>query len=99
MLQRFEQGSQEERRDACETFCLTQEDCWGCSVDCTNPSQLDSCGWNAIPECGTRMSWDGSLPGDVTEKSKNDDAVKITLSGPADKWFAVGFNASLMVDQ
>ena len=50
-------------RDGCEDYCREQEKCWGCSIRC--PAQ---CQWNAIPECGPEVSWEGKIEGDITHK-------------------------------
>jgi hypothetical protein len=83
---------------ACEAFCKTDAACNACSVDShydqKNPTFVQ---WLAIPECGTQTTWAGAIAGDVSLKSVAGVAT-MTLSGPADKWFAIGLNAQLMAD-
>jgi hypothetical protein len=83
-------------RDQCEAFCLEEDTCWGCSVDCHNIAALD-CAWNALQSCGDWKSWAGAISGDITQKQRG--LATITMSGPADVWFAVGLDADAMVDQ
>ena len=50
-------------RDDCESHCLHQQNCWGCSVDCDK-----NCQWNAIEDCGILESWPGYIVGDTSQK-------------------------------
>ena len=50
-------------RNECEEYCSTQENCWGCSVQCGS-----LCQWNAIPDCGVYDNWTGLIAGDITQK-------------------------------
>lgn len=87
-------------RDQCEAYCQGESKCWGCSVDMTNVKQgLASCSWNAITSCGDEKPWNGFVEGDITQKAPHGDVVTITMSGPSDKWFGVGLNATQMNDQ
>jgi len=79
---------------ACEKFCQATPACTACSVDAAGPTGLQ---WAAIPDCGAIETWPGSIAGDISSKSRAGEAT-ITLSGPADAWFAVGLNAKLMAD-
>jgi len=81
----------------CEAFCAKHSNCWGCSADCSLGS-MDRCQWMAIPNCGARTPWKGLIKGDVSQKV-NPGNVSITLSGPADVWYGVGFDAVQMADQ
>lgn len=91
-------------RDQCESFCLDEKTCWGCSVDCPSApvvygGLLTACQWSALTSCGNIGSWSGSIAGDITEKNPNAEGlVTITASGPASVWFGIGFNASVMSD-
>eukprot|EP00441_Pelagodinium_beii_P019960 CAMPEP_0197660388 /NCGR_PEP_ID=MMETSP1338-20131121/50813_1 /TAXON_ID=43686 ORGANISM="Pelagodinium beii, Strain RCC1491" /NCGR_SAMPLE_ID=MMETSP1338 /ASSEMBLY_ACC=CAM_ASM_000754 /LENGTH=908 /DNA_ID=CAMNT_0043237725 /DNA_START=30 /DNA_END=2756 /DNA_ORIENTATION=- len=95
-------------RNDCEKYCLKDRRCWGCSVDCPNAPLLygrlgKACQWTARSSCEKEEIWQGMIEGDVS-KLKNDEdldsaAVTITVSGPADRWFGVGLNASRMFDQ
>ena len=49
--------------DACEKFCATEKQCWGCSVDCNK-----TCHFNAISQCGAREPWSGLIIGDTSQK-------------------------------
>ena len=49
----------------CETYCLKDQRCWGCSVQCYTP---DKCQYNAIANCGELQNWAGLIKGDVTQK-------------------------------
>jgi hypothetical protein len=86
---------------ACESFCAADTACNACSVDSNydkaNPTWVQ---WLAIPTCGPQKAWNGAIPGDVSLKSKSSSGgeATITISGPADKWFAVGWNAVVMSD-
>ena len=80
--------------EACEAFCLTNAACNACSVDHKSPTSNQ---WIAIPACGAQTKWAGAIPGDVSVKSAVGD-VTITLTGPADAWFGVGFNAVTMAN-
>eukprot|EP00933_Yihiella_yeosuensis_P004590 TRINITY_DN108964_c0_g1_i1.p1 TRINITY_DN108964_c0_g1~~TRINITY_DN108964_c0_g1_i1.p1 ORF type:complete len:576 (+),score=88.66 TRINITY_DN108964_c0_g1_i1:245-1729(+) len=91
-------------REECERFCIMHEKCWGCSVDCLSaPLQYDrlgkACEWNAITSCGAELPWQGMIHGDTTMKKSDTATATITVSGPADVWFGVGFNATRMADQ
>jgi hypothetical protein len=56
-------------------------------------------GWNAIPTCGTVKTFAGVLTGDISTKVEPEGGTAtITMSGPADAWFAVGLNAQVMSD-
>jgi hypothetical protein len=89
----------------CEAFCRTQVSCQACSVDCTAATTCGTAAptvqWAALPTCGRHLTWKGTGAGDISEKSsvQSGDAT-ITITGPSDKWFAVGFGApnSLMSD-
>eukprot|EP00052_Salpingoeca_macrocollata_P033565 m.8803 g.8803 ORF g.8803 m.8803 type:complete len:472 (-) comp5299_c0_seq1:43-1458(-) len=81
---------------ACEAACAKASGCWGCSVDMTVPNKVAQ--WSAIPSCGTVMSWAGLIPGDIAQRVPSGNAT-IEISGPADGWFGVGFNAVEMSDQ
>jgi hypothetical protein len=81
----------------CEAFCAETDACWGCSVVCSNNSTV-LCNWVAISLCGDVLTWQGLINGDISEKVRN-GTVTITISGPADGWFGVGFNALHMSDQ
>ena len=72
--------------EACETFCMSDAACQACSVD---QYMQNSFQWSAIPTCGVLSVWPGAISGDVSMK-KSAGQVTITLSGPADRWFAVG---------
>lgn len=90
-------------RDLCEAYCLDEVNCWGCSVDCPGAPVVygglfQACQWSAIQSCGNINSWSGSIVGDITEKTPAGGIVTITASGPADVWFGIGFNASVMAD-
>ena len=78
---------------ACENFCQVNAKCTACSVD----EARTGLQWAAIPDCGRILTWGGSIAGDISTKSRAGEAT-ITLSGPADAWFAVGLNAKLMAD-
>ena len=80
---------------ACEAFCEGNGQCMACSVDAAGPTGLQ---WAAIPLCGPLSSWTGSIPGDISSKT-SDGKATITLSGPSDVWFAIGFGATEMHDQ
>lgn len=103
-IQKFQMDSQMsnrtaaliDARDRCETYCLTDATCWGCSVDCPTPHDL-VCDWNALTMCGDIKTWQGALPGDISQKKPG--TATITLKGPPDVWFAVGFNADAMAKQ
>ena len=82
---------------ACETFCLSNAACSACSVDQIHPAPNQQVQWVAIPKCGIVEHWAGALAGDISEKKSPGDAT-ITLSGPSDRWFGVGFNAQVMSD-
>lgn len=82
---------------ACEAFCKTSAECAACSVDCSLGS-MTKCQWVALPSCGTTEKWAGIIPGDISYKQESGN-VTITMTGPSDKWFAVGFNAENMHDQ
>mmetsp|Transcript_15290 Transcript_15290/g.35833 ORF Transcript_15290/g.35833 Transcript_15290/m.35833 type:complete len:894 (+) Transcript_15290:100-2781(+) len=91
-------------RDACETWCLDEEQCWGCSVDCSVGAMaygipVKACLWKALSDCPVKMNWAGSVHGDISEKTLNEGVAKITMSGPADVWFGAGFDAELMANQ
>jgi len=81
----------------CESFCTPHTNCWGCSVDCPTSSKT-ICQWVAITQCGALNSWQGLINGDVSEKGTS-GKVTMTVSGPADVWFGVGFDAVEMSDQ
>ena len=49
----------------CETYCLIDQKCWGCSIHCSTP---EKCQYNAIPNCGELQNWAGLMEGDVTQK-------------------------------
>ena len=51
-------------RDQCEAHCLEVAACQHCSVHCAS----GICQWNAIPTCGTRLSFGGKLAGDTSTK-------------------------------
>lgn len=91
-------------RGECEAYCFGDEHCWGCSVDCDS-APLDygrlrvACQWNAVTSCGEALVWTGSIPGDISELRPVDGQATLTLSGPAEVWFGVGLNATLMFDQ
>ena len=52
-----------EALNSCENYCRKEENCWGCSVFCS-----DRCKWNAIPECGPEYPWEGKIEGDISRK-------------------------------
>jgi len=52
----------------------------------------------ALSDCGARTPWNGLIKGDISEKTHPGLAI-ITLSGPSDVWFGVGFDAVQMADQ
>jgi hypothetical protein len=79
---------------ACEAFCAATAACTACSVDAAGVTGLQ---WAAIPACGDVKTWGGSIAGDISSKVVSGDA-RITLSGPADAWFAVGLDAKVMSD-
>jgi hypothetical protein len=81
--------------EACEKYCIGDEKCTVCSVDHL-PSNLSQ--WVALPACGERAKWAGSIAGDVSTKSSAGQAT-ITLAGPSSVWFGVGFDATVMSDQ
>jgi len=90
--------------EACEQYCQGDDQCWGCSADCHDNAAFAygvlsmACQWNAISSCGELMDWPGSIVGDVSEKLPQGGAAKISMSGPADAWFGVGLDASMMTD-
>eukprot|EP00928_Gymnodinium_smaydae_P061805 TRINITY_DN4579_c0_g3_i1.p1 TRINITY_DN4579_c0_g3~~TRINITY_DN4579_c0_g3_i1.p1 ORF type:complete len:919 (+),score=147.86 TRINITY_DN4579_c0_g3_i1:333-2759(+) len=91
-------------RERCEAHCSSTEGCWGCSVDCAEEPLSygrlnEACQWNAITSCGERLEWSGSIPGDISELQPDTGVVKLTITGPADVWFGVGLNATLMLDE
>jgi hypothetical protein len=79
----------------CEAFCMTSTTCNFCSVDQQVPKK--TLVWQAIPTCGTIRNWGGALVGDISAKNAAGSAT-ITLSGPADVWFAVGLDATNMAN-
>eukprot|EP00750_Incisomonas_marina_P031514 INCI8217.1.p1 GENE.INCI8217.1~~INCI8217.1.p1 ORF type:complete len:885 (+),score=119.99 INCI8217.1:128-2782(+) len=81
----------------CEAFCQNTDECTACSVDCSL-GNMKVCQWVALPACGTVNDWAGIIAGDISYKRQGGNAT-ITVSGPADKWFGVGFNAVNMHDQ
>ena len=81
----------------CQAFCSSSESCQACSVDCSLGS-MKRCQWVALSECGDVLSWAGLIPGDISYKRQGGNAT-ITLTGPADVWFGVGFDALQMHDQ
>ena len=90
-------ASAETALNSCEKYCAGDAQCTVCSVDCSLGS-MKRCQWVALPECGTTIKWGGLIPGDISSKSTGGN-VTITMSGPADVWFGVGFNAGQMSDQ
>ena len=59
-------------RNACESYCIGDIHCWGCSVSCSGCVDTHCtglCQWNAIKECGILTAWFGVIEGDVTEKN------------------------------
>merc|ERR1712139_80881 len=68
----------EAARDKCEEWCKTATGCWGCSVD----AQPTHAQWNAIPACGTELSWTGRISGDITQKQAVLNASNMMLYGP-----------------
>jgi len=80
----------------CEAFCSTTASCWGCSVDLVTPPSLAA--FNAIPTCGEHLAWAGKIRGDISEKVPAGN-VTMTITGPANVWFGVGFNAQRMADE
>ena len=86
----------------CENYCKTNTKCTVCSVDCalrTGPNN-GQCQWVALPECGTINHYSGPygiITGDIS--MKNTGIVNVTISGPANVWFGVGFNANEMADK
>jgi len=91
-------------RNRCEEYCLSDDACWGCSVDCQGGTAYGSgiggvdCAWNAVSSCGTQMKWEGLAGGDITKKKPDGGLATITVSGPADVWFGIGLNATMMAD-
>jgi hypothetical protein len=82
--------------EACEKYCLGNEQCTVCSVDQLSPSPVHN-QWVALPECGDLAKWGGALAGDVSTKDSAGLAT-ITLSGSSSVWFGVGFDATVMSD-
>jgi hypothetical protein len=84
----------------CESFCRTSQTCEVCSVDCSlSNSNTGQCQWNALPQCGTVKTYNGPngfITGDISRKTRG--LVNITISGPSNVWFGVGFNARAMED-
>ena len=84
--------------NSCVAYCTTNAACNACSVDTGfNKDHGDWTRWVAIPSCGAPKTWAGAIAGDVATKTST-GKVTITMSGPADAWFAVGFNAVVMSD-
>eukprot|EP01084_Bolivina_argentea_P258906 436666_1 len=83
----------------CENYCMTDSECNVCSVDCPG-SNL--CQWVAIPQCGNVEHYNAPayslIPGDISYK-QGAGLINITISGPNDVWFGIGFNAVAMNDQ
>jgi hypothetical protein len=80
----------------CEQFCLATASCTACSADKLNQNSIQ---FSAIPNCGAIYSWSGAIAGDVSLKTTMFAGnATITLNGPADAWFGVGFNAQNMAD-
>ena len=75
---------------ACDAFCLASAACTACSVDDNTDSQ-----WVALKSCGPETKFAGHIAGDVSTKASSGVAT-ITLNGPADAWFGIGFNAVVM---
>ena len=82
----------------CEAYCLANAACNFCSVDQETPRNGKmSNWWVALKACGAETKFSGAIPGDISSKVSGGEAT-ITLSGPAEGWFAVGFNAQVMSD-
>jgi hypothetical protein len=80
---------------ACDSYCLSTSTCNACSVDVYGTKEVR---WNALASCGTVKTWAGAAVGDISTKTSSGNAT-ITLTGPADVWFAVGLDAKLMTDK
>jgi hypothetical protein len=81
---------------ACDSYCVSDSACGACSVDEYDRGNLR---WNAIPSCGEVRSWKGATDGDISIKTTTVPGnATLTLTGPADAWFAVGLDAKLMTD-
>jgi len=79
----------------CEDYCINVDACNYCSVD----KLTTTVQFVAIPACGSIKTWDGTMVGDVSEKTTaSSGTATITISGPADVWFGVGLNAQKMSD-
>jgi hypothetical protein len=84
--------------NSCVAYCTTNAACNACSVDTGfNKDHGDWTRWVAIPSCGAPKAWAGAIAGDVATKTST-GKVTITMSGPADAWFGIGFNATVMSD-
>mmetsp|Transcript_39533 Transcript_39533/g.93014 ORF Transcript_39533/g.93014 Transcript_39533/m.93014 type:complete len:936 (+) Transcript_39533:53-2860(+) len=92
-------GSQESAyaaREACEQWCLQDESCWGCSAGCGSSFKpygaLDeACEWAAVTSCSAKAAWNGRIEGDISEKRVGSGTAQLSVTGPADVWFSVGF--------
>ena len=51
-------------RNECEKYCLSKENCWGCSVSCNR-----TCEWKAITNCIDQKPWRGLIKGDIAQKT------------------------------
>lgn len=78
----------------CEAFCEGSKDCTACSVDEVDQKFVQ---WVAIKTCGKIQEWNGAIPGDISVKTSGGTAT-ITLKGPSNAWFGIGFNAVVMSD-
>eukprot|EP01084_Bolivina_argentea_P258907 436667_1 len=85
----------------CEKYCINNNECNACSIMCwlMNPVQ-QQCQFNALTSCGKIIKYTyeyGMIIGDVS--TKNTGIINITISGPSNVWFGLGFNAQQMADQ
>ena len=94
------ESDQQAALNKCEEFCKSNSKCTVCSVDCSlsGPS-TGQCQWVALPTCGSILHYNGPnglIEGDISWKEGG--IINITISGPSNVWFGVGFDATVMAD-